>query len=76
VRFTGYKYYLILVDDYNHFTWTYPLRNKSDATSTIKQFYASILYQFHLSIQSFQCDNGGEFVNNEPRELFLARGIT
>jgi hypothetical protein len=67
VRFTGYKYYLILVDDYNHFTWTYPLRNKSDATSTIKQFYASILYQFHLSIQSFQCDNGGKFVNNELR---------
>jgi hypothetical protein len=35
VSFTSYKYYLVLVDDYNHYTWTFPLSHKSDATATI-----------------------------------------
>jgi septin family protein len=64
VSFTGYKYYLVLIDDYSHYTWTFPLRNKFDATARIQNFHAYILNQFHLSIQCIQCDNGGEFINN------------
>jgi transposase InsO family protein len=56
--------------------WTYPLHNKSDATITIKQFYALILNQFHISIQSVQCDNGGEFVNNDLHAFLSKHGIT
>jgi hypothetical protein len=29
--FTGFEYYLVLMDDYSHYTWTSPLRQKSDA---------------------------------------------
>jgi histone deacetylase 1/2 len=76
VSFTGYKYYLVLLDDYSHYTWTFPLRHKSDTVSTIQHFYAYVLNQFHLSIQCVQCDNGSEFVNNTLRDFFVARGIT
>jgi transposase InsO family protein len=75
VSFTGYQYYLVLIDDYSHYAWTFPLRNKSDATATIQQFYAYVLNQFHMSIQCIQCDNGGEFVNNTLRSFLTDHGI-
>jgi histone deacetylase 1/2 len=66
----------VLLDDYSHYTWTFPLRNKSDTASTIKHFYFYVLNQFHLSIQCVQCDNGGEFVNHTLRDFFQSHGIT
>jgi hypothetical protein len=27
---SGYKYYLVILDDFSHFLWTFPLRLKSD----------------------------------------------
>lgn len=75
VSFTGYKYYLVLIDDYSHYTLTFPLHHKSDATATIQHFYAHVLNQFHLSMQCIQCDNGREFVNTTLRSFLLDRGI-
>jgi transposase InsO family protein len=41
---TGFKYYLSLIDDYSRYTWTFPLRFKSD-TSTIREFHQYVLTQ-------------------------------
>jgi hypothetical protein len=27
---SGYKYYVVLIDAYTHYIWTFPIRNKSD----------------------------------------------
>jgi hypothetical protein len=51
VSFTGFKYYIVLIVDVTHYSWTFPLRHKFDATTTIIQFYAHVFNQFHLSIQ-------------------------
>lgn len=75
MSFTGFKYYLVLIDDYSHYTWTYPLRHKSDATNTIVHLYAQILNQFHLSIRCLQCDNGDKFINNALCTFLLDCGI-
>jgi hypothetical protein len=61
---TGFKYYLILIDDYSCYTWTFPLRFTSDVPSTFCEFYQYVLMQFRLPIQSVQCDNGKEFDNH------------
>jgi hypothetical protein len=39
---TGFKYYLIVVDDYSRYIWTFPLRRKSDVSSTLHSFYYHI----------------------------------
>jgi hypothetical protein len=36
----GYKYYLVILDDYSHFLWTFPLRLKSDTFTTLTHFFA------------------------------------
>jgi hypothetical protein len=43
---SGFKYYLVIVDDFSHFMWTFPLRAKSDTTDTLLAFVAYARTQF------------------------------
>ena len=43
---SGYLYYLVLLDDYSHYVWTFPLRRKLDALSTLMAFYSYVSTQF------------------------------
>lgn len=38
--YDGYKYFLIIVDDYSRETWTYLLSTKSNAFPVLKSFLA------------------------------------
>lgn len=60
---SGFKYYLVLIDDLTHYVWTFPLRNKSDVFPCLLAFHAYVHTQFQLSILAFQTDNGKEFDN-------------
>uniref|UniRef100_A0A251VD12 Putative ribonuclease H-like domain-containing protein n=1 Tax=Helianthus annuus TaxID=4232 RepID=A0A251VD12_HELAN len=72
---TGYKYYMILIDDYTNFAWLFPLRFKSETVTKFLKFHTYIKTQFNLSIKSFQCDNGGEFDNTTFKNLAATHGI-
>ena len=39
---SGYLYYLVILDDYSHYVWTFPLRRKSDALSTLAAFFSYV----------------------------------
>ena len=36
---SGYKYYLVVVDDFSHYSWTFPLRVKSETFPTLLHFF-------------------------------------
>jgi hypothetical protein len=72
---SGYKYYLVILDDYSHFLWTFPLRLKSDTLPTLTQFFAWVSTQFRRSVCTLQCDNGREFDNHAARSFFLTHGV-
>lgn len=74
--FSGYKYYLLVLDDFTHFSWSFPLRNKSDAAATLERFYTYALTQFHVALRCVQCDNGGEFLNVRLHTFLYDRGVT
>jgi hypothetical protein len=38
ISVSGFKYYLVILDDFSHYSWTFPLRLKSDTFSTISHF--------------------------------------
>lgn len=71
VSISGYKYYLVILDDCSHYLWTFPLRLKSDTFLTLSQFIAFVSTQFGTTIKSVQCDNGREFDNFYARMFFL-----
>jgi hypothetical protein len=37
ISVSGYKYYLVILDDHSHFVWTFPLHVKSDTFSTLSK---------------------------------------
>jgi hypothetical protein len=65
------KYYLIIVDEFTHYMWTFPLGLKSDVHNTLTNFHAYICTHFDRVINTIQCDNGTEF-DNLANHLFLA----
>jgi hypothetical protein len=72
---SGYKYYLVILDDFSHFLWTFPLRLKSDTFTTLTHFFTWVSTQFRRSVRALQCDNGREFDNNASRSFFLTHGV-
>jgi histone deacetylase 1/2 len=75
VSFSGYKYYLVILDDFSHYSWTFPLRYKSDTCDTLQHFFHFVATQFHVTIKCMQSDNGGEFISLALRQFFSDRGV-
>ncbi|KAK1617270.1 hypothetical protein QYE76_022787 [Lolium multiflorum] len=69
-----YNYYLVILDDYSHFVWTFPLRRKSDVAATLTAFFVFVSTQFGRPIRALQTDNGKEFDNITIRSLLAAHG--
>ena len=57
------------------YSWTFPLRAKSEIFSTLLHFFVWVSTQFGLTIKAAQCDNGREFNNSTSRSFFLSRGV-
>jgi hypothetical protein len=66
------KYYLIILDDFTHYLWTFPLKLKSDTFTTLSNFFAYVSTQFGRIVKAIQCDNGREFDNSSTRIFLLS----
>jgi transposase InsO family protein len=75
VSYTGFKYYLVLVDEFTKFTWTYLLKHKSDTLQVFTQFHAMVHTQFSLPIKTFRTDCGGEFTSTKFNQFCTNHGI-
>jgi hypothetical protein len=42
VSVSGYKYYLVILDDHSHFVWTFCLHVKSNTFFTLSNFFAYV----------------------------------
>ncbi|KAD6454414.1 hypothetical protein E3N88_09120 [Mikania micrantha] len=68
----GHRYYILFLDDFTNFLWTYPLSNKSNVFQIFLNFHKMIKTQFERDIKTFQCDNGTEY-NNTSFHSFCAQ---
>ena len=57
----GSHYFVIFVDDYSRFTWTYMLKHCSDVVPIFQSFHKMIQTQFSHIIKIFQSDNAQEY---------------
>lgn len=72
---SGFRYYVLFLDDHTHFLWVFPLKRKSEVFSKFVQFNSYVNTQFKTQIQSLQCDNGGEYNNSHFHNFFVTKGI-
>ncbi|PKU79142.1 Retrovirus-related Pol polyprotein from transposon TNT 1-94 [Dendrobium catenatum] len=71
----GFRYYLLIVDDFSRFTWLFPIMHKSDVTNTFVYFTTFIEKQTNFKIKTIRTDGGGEFVNNHFLSFTKNAGI-
>jgi len=64
LSFGGHRYYVLFLDDFTYFLWTFSISNKPQVYSIFSQFRAHIQTQFECLIKCFQCDKGKEYDNN------------
>ena len=62
----------MVVDEFSHYSWTFPLRAKSETFHTLLHFFAWVSTQFGITIKAVQCDNEREFDNSTSRSFFLS----
>jgi hypothetical protein len=74
VSVLGSKYYLVILNDFTHYLWTFPLKLKSDTFTTLSNFFAYVATQFGDTVKAIQCDNGPEFDNSSTRTFLLSKG--
>jgi transposase InsO family protein len=72
---SGYKYWVIFIDDYGKFKTAIPMKNKSDTFQCFLQFKAWAENALDVKIKSLQDDKGGEFMSNEFTSYCDKNGI-
>jgi len=71
----GFKYFLLLIDDFSRMTWVYFLKEKSEAFEKFKVFRHLIEKETKENIGTLRENNGGEFIPNEFQNYFLYKFI-
>ncbi|XP_074328344.1 uncharacterized protein LOC141666249 [Apium graveolens] len=71
----GNIYIFVLIDDYTRIMWTYLLKDKSEALSAFKSFYALFENSQDRKIMTLRMDNGGEFTSKKFSRYCEESGI-
>lgn len=66
---SGFKYYVLFVDDFSRYTWLFPIHCKSEVFSVFLGFKVQIETMLSLKIKCLRSDGGGEYVNNNFKKL-------
>ena len=73
----GFRYYLLLTDDYSRYRWVRLLRQKSEAPNEIISFLRSVEREKPtLKVAFFRSDGGGEFDNKDLSAFLKEIGVT
>lgn len=71
-----HKYYVLFLDYYSNFLWTFPLAKKLEVFDKFLEFKSHIFTQFERNIKNVQCDNGREFDNDHFRSFRRTHGMS
>ena len=81
----GYKYWIVIVDDFTCFPWVYFMKHKSKVPNVYKQWRADIKSYFQQDLHSktftpealkyIQSENGGEFTSAHFRGQLWEDGV-
>ncbi|KAM1086604.1 hypothetical protein ACFX2B_012093 [Malus domestica] len=72
---SGYRFYVIFVDDLTKYTWLYPLKHKSEVFQVFVHFQALVENLSGHKIGTLRCDSGGEFISTQFKQHLSSHGI-
>jgi GAG-pre-integrase domain len=59
--FNGFRYYIIFVDDFSHFTWIYFMFHKSEVTRVFTSFKSQVENLLSSQIKTLRTDDGTKY---------------
>jgi hypothetical protein len=72
---SGFKHYVIFIDDYSRYSWIYPIHLKSEVLKKFIQFKLMVEKQFSNNIKQIQSDGGGEYISIHFQSFLTKNGI-
>ena len=72
---TGFRYFVMFVDDYSRTTWLYLMQNRSELFFHFRALCAEIYTQFHVSVQNLRSDNAKEYLSEQFQSFMLQNDI-
>ncbi|MBW0556132.1 hypothetical protein O181_095847, partial [Austropuccinia psidii MF-1] len=72
----GYRYVLVLIDDYTRFNRIYLLNSKDQSESMIISYFTEIKNKLNITPAYFHSDRGGEFTSTRLKSYFLQSGTS
>ena len=57
----GYDSFITFTDDYSHYGYIYPIKERTEALDKFKIFKAEVENQHNLKIKIVRSDRGGEY---------------
>ena len=72
---SGARWFVLFIDDCTRMSWVFLLKNKSDVTSTFKNFFFMIKTQFDVEIKRVRSDNAKDYFNHDLSSFFIEKGI-
>ncbi|GJZ71494.1 putative RNA-directed DNA polymerase [Tanacetum coccineum] len=71
----GFRYFLIVVDDYTRSVWVFLMKIKDEVFDHIVTFYNLVKTQFGKVVKIFRSDNGTKFVNKRFNDFAKLHGV-
>ncbi|GJT11820.1 putative ribonuclease H-like domain-containing protein [Tanacetum coccineum] len=71
----GKAYCLVVIDDYNKFSWVFFLAKNDETSGILKNFITRIENQLNSKVKIIRCDNRTEFKNYEMNQFYGNKGI-
>jgi hypothetical protein len=71
----GEKYFVTFIDEYSHLVVTYLLKSKDEVLNKLITFTNMAETQSGKKIKFIQCDNGGEYINNQMERWCNNKGV-
>lgn len=72
----GKKYGLVIINDYNRWTWVKFIRHEDESHSVFSTFCSQVQNEKDLKIVKVIIDHDGEFKNKYFEKLFYANAST
>jgi hypothetical protein len=71
----GARWFITFIDDCTRVTWLFLIKNKSEVSTVIPNFFSMIKNQFGANIKRIRSDNGKEFFNHVITPFCEKEGI-
>ena len=72
---SGYRYYIVFVDDYSRMSWVYLLKDRQHILDIVKKKFTEIINHFSVTRKNFQTNNALKFFQSDIQNYCDSLGI-